>query len=77
MKSLGRAWRPAEWLRSLLDESRDQQDGCEVSRTSQYISRKVVKSLGRIVSRKRHGTGSIAAKSIGRVWRTAGQLFSL
>ena len=56
VECLGRVWGPAGWF----------------SRTSQYISRIAVKSLGRIVSRKSMGTGRIGVKSLGRVWRLAG-----
>ena len=48
---------------SILEESGDQQDGCEVSRTSLGTSRITMKSRGRS-----WGTSRIAVKSLKRVW---------
>ena len=46
---VGRVWIPAEWLCNLLEDSRDQQDSCEVSRKSLDTIRIAVQFLGRVL----------------------------
>ena len=48
VQSLGRVWGPAGFALNLLEESVDQQDGCEISRKSLDNIRITVKSLGRV-----------------------------